>query len=744
MDYTDDTTDEPIHIMPENIMGVIIDYNFDSESVQPMTMVKVELDKNLIDQMVGHKSDGRIQLMINKIDVSSEPGVETPYINAKCTYELADDKMSDKSTLYGSDLGMEDPQDRYAQTTIGLVSEDIVNWNVISNDLVIRETNMMGAVCYFTKHIPIVIQPFDHNKEIDQLVIQPVESIKELLRFLCDVGTFYNTQVRFFYDFDCAYLTDSSGRGTPRDDEKYNTVILKAVNPDTDTGAFEQGIYELEEEQCYKMNFQTEDNQYKEDNYQDKLFNNIIGVVDPSREGSNVSLVDDIMSQAISAIDSITQTVHDMCHDICDGINNAIEGKHKINHETMRTSGESDNYKSNAKSAKGVCNSAIDQFGLEQYSPGLKEKVNTFDLVPSEVDNYMKTTKSGRDAFSEMSNTSTEAGYNVTTTFDTNIQGIKPGNIKDNVAPMKKQVPPNEKNNAKVDKLSNSANKDITKSMAEMNTSTSRSIRNIDDTLKALDQVPIAEKPGDPGFPAEQIAQAKAKLEEEKQKITENKSNMNSSYSTMTNHTKKGVDYGSDLVSTQSQETPQINILDGLQGKLNEVSSKFENVMTSLDEVTREGANNIKGAMQSMSAFADLGIGSLADLANIAGIADLTSIGKLGITAITDVKLDIPGSGEPKRSRYMGTTNDDPNKVKTIQHSVSLNARTITITKDNVDNSIFTINKEYLVKQSESKDDKGGLHLIKRKQEIYVREGDIFYSNIILDFCKCPEMNFDE
>jgi len=79
-----------------------------------------------------------------------------------------------------------------------------------------------------------------------------------------------------------------------------------------------------------------------------------------------------------------------------------------------------------------------------------------------------------------------------------------------------------------------------------------------------------------------------------------------------------------------------------------------------------------------------------------------------------------------------------------MQHSKSLNSRTITITKDNIDNSVFTINKEYLVKQSESKDDKGGRHLLKRKQEMYNREGDKFYCNTVLDFCKCPDMNFGE
>lgn len=763
MEYTDPSTSEPVNIWGENIMGLAIEYNYDSEAIQPMCMAKVKLDKNLIDKIVKNKAEGRIQLIINKIDVTNGQGAELPYINTKCTYELQDDMNADKATLYGEDAGQQDAQDVYMQTTLGLISEDIVNMNVVSNDLTIKDCNMMGAICYFLKDIPCVIQPFDHNKEIDQLVIQPVETMKELIKFMADVGTFYDTKIRFFYDWDCAYLTDSSGRGTPKDDEKYNTVILKAVNPDTDAGAFEQGIQELDEEQCYRMSFQTEDNDYKEDNTQDKIFNNIIGVIDPSREGSNASLAGDIMSQAISAVESIANTVTESAKAISEGINSAIEGKHKINHNTSLNEYESDKYKNNSRQAKSACTSAIATFGLQQYDSSLMSKMNNFDMVNSEVDSYMNTNKEGSNNFSEMSDMSADSGRNVTTEFSNCINGVKPPNIVDNINKMKEQVPTNVDNNAKIDDLTAKADDLMKKASTAMDETTTRSIQDIQSVLSALDKVPISSPlPGGgstPGFPQDMVDEAKSKLQDLKNKIQENKNKMTDQFNKMKDFTEKGVNFAKDLNSTQSSETPEINKLGDIQGKLqgvaqsfssvmsqvNEVKGKFTSALSNIDNVTREAANNIKGAMQSMQAMADLGIGSLSDLSDITKIGDLSSIGKLGITAIPNVPLDISSDpNAPKRSKFMGTTNDDPNKIKAIQHSKSLNSRTITITKDNVDNSVFTINKEYLVQQSESKDDKGGRHLLKRKQEMYMREGDKFYCNTILDFCKCPDMNFGE
>ena len=74
-----------------------------------------------------------------------------------------------------------------------------------------------------------------------------------------------------------------------------------------------------------------------------------------------------------------------------------------------------------------------------------------------------------------------------------------------------------------------------------------------------------------------------------------------------------------------------------------------------------------------------------------------------------------------------------------MEYEVNLGAVTFSCTKENIDNSILTLNKEYIVQNVDSKSELNGRYLLHHKQEIYVREDALYNSKTILDFVKVPE-----
>lgn len=771
-----------VDIYEENIISVIIDYDYHSEVIMPVVMVKLRLDKNLLDYIIENKDRARMILKINKVDALQDVQTEIQYINTICTYELMDDTYNDKSTLYDRNSGREDV---YAETIIGLISEDCVERNVKNNDCVLKEGNFMGAIAYFCSHMPLVIEPFTYNKEFDQFIVPPLESIKQLIRFFYNINVFYDTPLRFFNDFHRVYLLSSSGNPVPVVGEPSSTVVITLRKPDRDTDdALTLGLTFNEEGQYYDMKVVTNDAVYSQNNLTDKDFNKLVGVLDPSREMSLPALISNVVQRAEDAVCSLNNTIMTHVGEIGQGANGVIQANNQVKYSSgvirdttsayVTTSTQAqgrndillDNYynalkEALAKQAAQSSSSGSSYHGstnvdnnkyLSRYREA-KGYVSDLNSVPEETEAYLYTLAQGKVNANGVANIATQSAYSMVS-YQSLYDGVKMENIPQNIETMEAKTPINQTYIDLITARSAAASRYMVNSQSGESASTAKTIDNLAYSIETIDYfykelVAIYESLNSGGNNGQggrgnytcPITEAEhernmTELETYKAAVVAQQQTMESNFNSIQTSIMNDINYSSVLQNTFKEVTPSVDdlvgcLLDGLMGAV------FGNGEGSVwDIFTNNLANMVTKTFQK--GLADLGISSLAQLSNIASIFDLSSVAKTGLTNIMTNKLKILDSGGSEKIKYIDLGNDDPNRIKVMESAINLGATTFSCTKENIDNSILTINKEYIIQNVGEKTSLNGRYILHHKQEIYVREDVLFNAKTILDFVKVP------
>lgn len=780
--------DISVDIYEDNIISLVIDYDYHSEVVIPVVMAKLRLDKNLLDYIIENKDKARIILKINKVNVLQDAQSEIQYINTVCTYELMDDTYNDKSTLYDRDSGREDV---YAETIIGLISEDCIERNIKNYDCVLKDGNFMGAIAYFCAHMPLVIEPFTYNKEFDQLIIPPLESIKQVIRFLYNIAVFYDTPLRFYNDFHRVYLLSSSGNPVPVIGELSSTVVITLRKPDRDTDdALTLGIAYNEEGEYYDMKVVTNDAVYMKNNLTDKDFNKFVGILDPSREKSLPIMIDNIIQMAGDAVASLNNTIMSKVGDISQGANDAIAGNHQTSYssgiirdttaayvETSSLAQERndmllDKYyqallkalekQASAQSSSGTgghhspSSSASASKYLARYTQA-KNKISGLNSIPEETEDYLYKCAQGKVNVTGVADIACEGAYSMVS-YESLYNGVKIEDIPQNIPTMEAKGPINETYTRLINSRSIAAGGYMNDSHNGESESTTKCIDSLDYSIETIDYfydelkkiyASIQATQGGGSQSSQQTGLAQCPISESehredmeelngyKDQVVNQQQVMEEHFGSIIECVAKDIGFGENMDNTLESLTPSVEslgecLLQGLAGALSGggIGAMWDIFSSNLAQLATKTFNE---------GMAKLGISSLEDLSDISKIGDLSSIGQIGLTSIIGNKLKILDSGGSEKVKYIDLGNDDPNRIKVMENEINLGAVTFSCTKENIDNSILTINKEYIVQNVDSKSDLNGRYLLHHKQEIYVREDALFNSKTILDFVKVPE-----
>ena len=115
-----------------------------------------------------------------------------------------------------------------------------------------------------------------------------------------------------------------------------------------------------------------------------------------------------------------------------------------------------------------------------------------------------------------------------------------------------------------------------------------------------------------------------------------------------------------------------------------------------------------------------------------------------GNTVVTDTVDKDPESTIVSKTRSIRISNDNNGIVDNMISSIDTSAVQLLVQKTDIDSSIITINKEYIVKADDVYDSKyNGRYILTRKRELYVREDRDFSMNTMLLFEKIPENKDD-
>ena len=105
----------------------------------------------------------------------------------------------------------------------------------------------------------------------------------------------------------------------------------------------------------------------------------------------------------------------------------------------------------------------------------------------------------------------------------------------------------------------------------------------------------------------------------------------------------------------------------------------------------------------------------------------------IGIPTIdnTDMK------GERYKTSRLSNTNLD--SLENLKYKVDLNSTIVNIVKEQLESDVFTINKQYFIKnKTDNTNIPSGRYLLSTKKEIYVKDAESFNMTSIFSFKKCP------
>lgn len=709
-----------------NIRKLFIDHNF-KEKITPTMYCTLNIDKNLFDDIILNASTGTMTLRIDKVVVNDEgvpKGTSEPMWDYECLYFIDNDINYNKEIDYKGD---KDRKDIFKEVYIGLMFKNCIEYNKQTNNTTIIDSDMMNIVGKYIQDIPTLIEPFTYNPMYEQLIIPPHDSLFKTLEFLnTELSVFYDTPCRVFFEPDALYIMSSSGNPIARRDDIYDTVrfvVCDAIDADANI----YGISEDKENNSYVININALDTNYKIDHDTGKQFNSVTSILNPAKDNSVTELgtIKDTISritQSGSKYIEKVKTFASQNEKVLSEMSSALNNITKMNIDNR-------SYCSTAISAINSANEkiqAMPEFAsvgslygqgenilpapekqrIQRELEHIKELLNTYSSRYQGIIEDYRTGKN--DASSIIGDITNSSGY---------IGGVTAINIKGNVP-----VLGNCMGQVKTDST------DLSKYHQDTLTPYNDVTRNLVSTVQsAINTIRSS------GI--------------EPEKILDDMSNINGCLggyqniqSKTTSYLQKFSTYPSSFSSIATSLIPSISNLGkaassvDLKGIMSNTLINISTLGEVANSMLKKFAESAQSKMEALAA-SGLSFGKLDELTkDINSIGDITSLGKLGISSF-DMDLNL-GAGEDTGTKIVPIKNDNANMLKNIKSEIENSKNIISLYKQDMDVSIFNINKKYIIRNYDTHSEQDGLFLLDRRVDVYVREDDRFLCTCLLTFSK--------
>ena len=213
------TNNESLIIAPERIKYIVIDTNYESE-IMPKIYMSISVDNTLYSYLMNYRNSGSFRLVIRRKNVFSGSSVNTDIINDIFMYipsTTNQDYLQAISRNNNSDSS-------YRNIIIGLMSKKIIDSLRKSFNLIYNNIDQQTLLSIALEGEKVIAQPLTYNKYYDSILIPPMSSVKEFIKYVFDTDNFYDTRFLFFKDFKYTYLLSRDGTMVP--DGELNDVYI--------------------------------------------------------------------------------------------------------------------------------------------------------------------------------------------------------------------------------------------------------------------------------------------------------------------------------------------------------------------------------------------------------------------------------------------------------------------------------------------------------------------------------------
>lgn len=266
-----------------HIQSIIIDRDYINNNL-PVIFMNISLDKKLIDHMIENSKTNTMVLTIYKyIYKEGKLSTKSKYIQEEMAYFIQDDLNYRASVDYSSKENND--KEIYKNINIGLMGINSINNNKKTFNTILRNTTMMNAVQYCTSHMNMIIERFNYNDTINQLLIKPQTTVSKTIEYLNGIKVFYKTPYRFFIDFDCGYLLSSSGTSVPRKGESINAILVVIRDPLNDN-ALAEGMLTNYNTKNYQIDVSAADTQVNLNRTTEKVYTAVSSISESGESNS--------------------------------------------------------------------------------------------------------------------------------------------------------------------------------------------------------------------------------------------------------------------------------------------------------------------------------------------------------------------------------------------------------------------------------------------------------------------------
>ena len=763
MDYK-----EPKLIDQKNIKSLTIYKEYDKYNM-PIATMNLHIDKKFADNIIKNSKTATMIMAVYKYQLDNNAAIKQLYFKHEFSYLTDDDTNKTEDIDYAkTDSKDEDREDVYRILKLGLISKKLVDRNLSPNNATIYKSSMQNIIVDLLNiGEPLLIEPFTETELVEQLIIPPKESLSKTLDYLNTIRVFYNTGYRFFMDLDNIYLVSKSGKATLRNIDKYATIKFNLSDIGGKEEAILEGFRDDDKTKSYIVDIPTTDIKYGKDNITDKELNGFTAVIDASKTVQQSYLKN---SRAFGGIFGVYQNIMNTMNAI-KKVSSSVRQVVKNIHQTTDTiKGNFNQIVEQAKESKSVIDTVATQAeALLRELPktaldgtaevvGLdgvvrKSDTNIKDVLTNIIKHtvVMQTTSTNtveksEDKFGKFKEAYTGQIYHIEN-FGSLVGAISPINFTDNTAQLTKEVSklPEKREQSKIH---------FKESMTDFNTEYSKYITSNEIIVNSLNDTPdklfYVTKKDNTGKAIEthelDLRALKSNLPELVKNLDFSKmklSDMKGFAEQMKNSLKLNANVGDGLKKqiAATREIPKDFSKQILEGANTYVKSLQDTKNIAIANTKNSIINTTKslGALKSnLSSLYQSGSTA------ISGISDMSKVGTNGESMI-DVALDLTDIVEDLGKRKLiRIPNDNMGLIKNFKHALELKSVYLSLSKQQLDNSIFNMNLKYLINNNtkEHKEDTTD-YIMLSKIEVYTNQGERFLATTNMTFAKLPKSTSD-
>ena len=763
MDYK-----EPKLIDQKNIKSLTIYKEYDKYNM-PIATMNLHIDKKFADNIIKNSKTATMIMAVYKYQLDNNAAIKQLYFKHEFSYLTDDDTNKTEDIDYAkTDSKDEDREDVYRILKLGLISKKLVDRNLSPNNATIYKSSMQNIIVDLLNiGEPLLIEPFTETELVEQLIIPPKESLSKTLDYLNTIRVFYNTGYRFFMDLDNIYLVSKSGKATLRNIDKYATIKFNLSDIGGKEEAILEGFRDDDKTKSYIVDIPTTDIKYGKDNITDKELNGFTAVIDASKTVQQSYLKN---SRAFGGIFGVYQNIMNTMNAI-KKVSSSVRQVVKNIHQTTDTiKGNFNQIVEQAKESKSVIDTVATQAeALLRELPktaldgtaevvGLdgvvrKSDTNIKDVLTNIIKHtvVMQTTSTNtveksEDKFGKFKEAYTGQIYHIEN-FGSLVGAISPINFTDNTAQLTKEVSklPEKREQSKIH---------FKESMTDFNTEYTKYITSNEIIVNSLNDTPdklfYVTKKDNTGKAIEthelDLRALKSNLPELVKNLDFSKmklSDMKGFAEQMKNSLKLNANVGDGLKKqiAATREIPKDFSKQILEGANTYVKSLQDTKNIAIANAKNSIVNTTKslGALKSnLSSLYQSGSTA------ISGISDMSKVGTNGESMI-DVALDLTDIVEDLGKRKLiRIPNDNMGLIKNFKHALELKSVYLSLSKQQLDNSIFNMNLKYLINNNtkEHKEDTTD-YIMLSKIEVYTNQGERFLATTNMTFAKLPKSTAD-